>query len=125
MSKSSAERVAAAKAEIESVDVETAKGLIGNNRYVFVDVRDSAELEAGKIPGSVHSHRGGLEFALDAASDFRNPELTGGRTLVMVCGSGGRAALATKLAIEFGHPAVCLEGGMKAWIGADGPLSGA
>lgn len=122
MGMTSAERVAAAKAAIESMDIETAKDLIEDDRYVFVDVRDSAELDSGKIPGAVHAHRGGLEFALDKASEFSNAELIGGKTLIMVCGSGGRAALATKLANEFGLTAVCLVGGMKGWRAANGAI---
>ena len=117
----SADLVAEAKAAIKHVSVDEVKTKLGDGSHVIVDVRDSAELQAGKIPGAVHAHRGGLEFALDPDSDFANPALTGGKTLVMVCGSGGRASLATQLALGFGHDAVCLEGGMKAWTAAGAP----
>lgn len=49
-------------------------------------------------------------------------ELSGGRRLIFVCGSGGRAALATRLAQNFTYDAVCLEGGMKKWRAAGGAV---
>jgi rhodanese-related sulfurtransferase len=42
---------------------------------------------------------------------------------VMVCGSGGRAALAAKLAADMGWRAVVLRGGMKAWRDANEDLT--
>ena len=60
---------------------------------------------------------------LDPASDFSMPELISGKRLVMVCGSGGRAAFATKLAKDMGHDAVCLEGGFKGWRAAGGEVA--
>lgn len=116
---SSAALVSEAKNQIEHMDVAAVSASLTNPDFVVVDVRDSSELVGGYIPGSVHSHRGGLEFALDSASAMRNEHLTSGATLIMVCGSGGRAALATKLALDFGHRAVCMKGGMKAWREAD------
>lgn len=47
------------------------------------------------------------------------PSLRDRTTLVMVCGSGERAALATKLAMDMGWHAVVLKGGMKAWYTAN------
>ena len=118
----SADLLAAAKAAIEFISVEDAKALANDDTAVFVDVRDSKELEAGAIPGAIHAPRGGLEFALDPASDFAVTELTSGTRLVRVCGSGGRASFATKLAKDMGHDAVCLEGGFKAWKTAGGEV---
>ncbi|MEM8988593.1 MAG: rhodanese-like domain-containing protein [Pseudomonadota bacterium] len=119
----SADLIAAAKAAIDHISVDDAKPLAGGGDVVFVDVRDSKELEAGAIPGAVHAPRGGLEFALDPASDFAVAELVSGKRLVMVCGSGGRAAFATKLAKDMGHDAVCLEGGFKGWKAGGGPVA--
>jgi len=119
---SSVDLVANARAAIKHISVDEASQKLSNDDYVFVDVRDSAELETGKIPTSIHAHRGGLEFALDPMSNLKNEALVAGKTLVMICGSGGRAALATKLALDFGHNALCLEGGMKAWKESGAPL---
>ncbi|MEQ9065742.1 MAG: rhodanese-like domain-containing protein, partial [Gimesia chilikensis] len=107
----SAEIVENARAAIEHISVHEVSERLDDPGYVVVDVRDSAELASGVIPGSVHSHRGGLEFALDPTSPMCDERLTSGATLIMVCGSGGRAALATKLALDYGLPASCMEGG--------------
>ncbi len=112
----------AAKAEINYMSVEDAKALHKDGSVLFVDLRDSKELEGGMIAGAVHAPRGGLEFALDPTSELARPELNAGKRLVMVCGAGGRATLATKLAKDMGYDAVCLAGGFKAWKEAGGPL---
>ena len=110
-----------ARAEIEHVSTEEARRLLVDDGWLFVDVREREELAAGRIPGAVHATRGNLEFYLDPESAFHMPELAAGRTLIFVCGSGGRGALATKLARAFGLDAVCLTGGMRAWIAAGAP----
>ena len=118
----SAQLLAEAKAAIDHVSVQDARSQADDGSAVLVDIRDSKELDAGAIPGAVHAPRGGLEFALDAQSDFAMPELTAGKRLIMVCGSGGRAAFATKLARDMGHDAACLEGGFKGWKAAGAPV---
>ena len=114
--------LAAARAAIDHVSIDEAKSLCDGGAAVLVDIRDSKELDAGAIPGAVHAPRGGLEFALDPCSELAMTELTSGKRLIMVCGSGGRAALATKLAKDMGANAVCLQGGFKAWKAAGGSV---
>lgn len=109
-------------ATIEQVDTETAQRLVGSAGYLFVDVRDREELATGIIPGALHASRGNLEFYLDTQCAAHLPALSAARRLIFVCGSGGRAALATKLARDFGYEAVCLTGGMKAWRAAGAPI---
>ena len=118
----SADRVAAARAAIDHISVDDAKPLVGGDSHLFVDVRERHEVEAGKIPGAVHAARGSLEFTLDPQSGMAIDDLVTDKTMIVVCGSGGRAAFATQLAQEFGYKAVCLEGGMKAWRAADGAV---
>jgi rhodanese-related sulfurtransferase len=118
---SAAERVAQARRVIGQITPSEAHAALSDERVLFVDIRDSSELSAGMIEGAYHCPRGGLEFAFDATSDLGDKALLSGRRLVFVCGSGGRAALATKLAGEFGLDAVCLEGGMRAWKAAGLP----
>ena len=120
----SAELMAAARSAIRYISLDDAKPLVDDPNTVFVDVRDSKELsDSGTIPGALHVPRGGLEFALDAASDFAMPELTSGKQLVLVCGSGARATFATKLAQDLGQNAICLEGGFKAWKASGAPVN--
>ncbi|MFX6330671.1 rhodanese-like domain-containing protein, partial [Acinetobacter baumannii] len=55
--------LADAEREIETLSVEQAKALYGQDGVVFVDLRDPRELEReGKVPGAFHGPRGMLEF---------------------------------------------------------------
>lgn len=115
--------VAEAADEIEYLEVSEVLEGLGDGSLLVVDVRDAHERAGGIIPDSVHAARGMLEFHLDPLDGDHLPELATDRTLVMVCGSGGRGALATRLARRHGLDAVCLRGGMRAWRDADGPLA--
>lgn len=107
--------VEAAKAVAPCLPLDKARDTLAQDGAVFVDVRDSNEFGNGVIPGAHHVPRGSLEFALDRSSDLSDPVLTGANHLVMVCGSGGRAALASELAQRMGYRVSWLEGGMKGW----------
>ena len=55
-----------ATAEIENVPVEEALKLVGDDRVLFVDIRDVRELDReGMIPSAYHAPRGMLEFWVD------------------------------------------------------------
>lgn len=70
---------------------------------VFVDLRDSAELECdGKIPGAVHVTRGMLEFARDPTLPYHHPAFSSGKHVIFYCASGGRSALAADTAQQMG-----------------------
>jgi enamine deaminase RidA (YjgF/YER057c/UK114 family)/rhodanese-related sulfurtransferase len=117
---SSARQLADATAEVSGIDVADAMTRLGDDRLLFVDVRERHERAEGTIAGSAHAPRGYLEFLLDPASDFHSPELTAGRTLVMFCGSGARSTLAAQLAVRLGLEARYLRGGIRAWRDAGG-----
>ena len=58
-----------AERNIESISVDQAEALIGDNNTVFVDIRDIRELQReGKLPGATHAPRGMLEFWVDPDS---------------------------------------------------------
>ena len=58
-----------ALAEVETLDLDAARSLLGQDDVVFVDIRDVRELQReGKIPGAFHAPRGMLEFWIDPAS---------------------------------------------------------
>jgi rhodanese-related sulfurtransferase len=123
MVKNVSDMVAEANAAIEVVTAEAAKELVGRADVVFVDVRDGAELAAGKIPGAVHASRGLLEFMADPTTPLHKPELASGKRLVVYCGSGGRSALAAKTLKDMGiEPVASLQGGFFAWREAAGPV---
>ena len=57
--KSARELVAEANSRVETIEPAEAMVMLGNIEIVFVDLRDSAEIQReGKIPGAVHVNRG-------------------------------------------------------------------
>jgi len=122
MSKGLMDYVQAAMAEIEVVDVEQAKQLIAEG-YKVLDVREPGEYLAAAIPGALNVPRGVLEPAADLNYPGANPALRDARAdnWLVVCKSGGRAALATKTLQEMGFSKVVnMVGGMDAYAEAGG-----
>jgi rhodanese-related sulfurtransferase len=120
--KSAKELVTEASTRVMTVRVEDALSLVGDRETVFVDLRDSAELQRdGRIPGAVHVSRGTLEFALDPTSPNHNSVFSSGKRIVFYCASGSRSALAADTAQQMGQQKVAhLDGGFKAWSEAGG-----
>ncbi len=124
MVKSARELVAEANAAVDKLTAEQAKGLVGRDDVVFVDVRESQELASqGRVPGAVHAPRGSLEFFADPESPLHKPELGSGKRLVLYCASGGRSALAAKTLKDMGVADVAnLQGGFAAWRDSGGEV---
>lgn len=124
MTKSFKDYLAAANAVIETCSVQEALQRLKRDDWLFVDVRDANELaKEGKIPGAVHASRGLLEFKIDPASPLHDPTFAKGKNFVFYCGTGGRSALATKVALEMGlDKSVSLAGGFGAWKAAEAPI---
>lgn len=116
--------VAEAEAEIETISVEDAKGLVDDEDTVIVDLRDIRELwHGGTIPGSVHAPRGMLEFWVDPESPYHREVFASGKKLVFFCAAGWRSALAAKAVQDMGvSPVAHIGGGFAAWTEADGPV---
>jgi rhodanese-related sulfurtransferase len=110
------ELVARANAEIETLNVEEAKALLGRDDVQFVDVRERHEWELGHVPGAVHVPRGLLEFLADPSNPSHAAELHAGRKLVLYCAAGGRSALAAKTLKDMGFTNVAhMAGGFGGW----------
>ncbi len=91
--------------------------------FVFVDVRDSADIEkTGTIEGALRIPRGFIEFAADENTKFHNPVLKKDADVVLICGAGGQAALAGKTLVEMGYVSVVNVGGIGDWKEAGGPM---
>ena len=116
--------LARASAAVPSLAAAAALAELGSPAVVFVDVRDEPELvRFGKIPGAVHVSRGQLEFIIDPAGKFHNPVFFSGRRVVFYCMTGVRSVLAAHTARELGVAEVAnLEGGVRAWTAAGGPI---
>ena len=113
-----------AKARITGMPVREAGGLLGDPRYLLVDIREPRERQGeGGIPGAFPAPRGMLEFWVDPNSPYYKPALDDGRILVLFCASGWRSALATAALLDMGRDDVVhLEGGFRAWQCAGLPV---
>ena len=110
-----------AKNQIEEVTLEEGEAMVQQGIKVL-DVREPGEFLAGCIAGAMNVPRGVLEPAADLEYEGANPDLRDGRMTpwLVVCKSGGRAALATQTLQEMGFQNVVnLIGGMDAWLEAD------
>ena len=75
----------------------------------LIDVRETNEVAAGKIPGAINIPLGLLEFRmseLDKSTDY-----------IMVCRSGGRSGQATRFLENQGYTVTNMDGGMLDWNG--------
>ena len=120
-----ADLVAEARAKIKEVD----PGAFQSNRgeATVIDVREPAEFETGHIPGSINIPRGVLEFQVDAhpaVTNVSDPALSHKNCpIVVVCRTGGRAALSAVNLQRLGFNDVrSIAGGVIAWGEAGLPL---
>ena len=123
ITKTAASLVKEATAAVPVISVAEALPLLGSDSHVFVDLRDAAEQGQGIIPGAVVSSRGLMEFHIDPDSPAHNPAFNQDKTYIFYCASGGRSALAAKVAMDMGlSPVVNLSGGIGAWKAAGGAV---
>jgi rhodanese-related sulfurtransferase len=117
------EMLAAANASVPTISPEEAMALAGRASVLFVDVRDGSEVQGtGKVKGAVHASRGLLEFKADPESPSHDRMFDRDRTIILYCGSGGRAALAAKTLQELGYGDVRNLGSLKDWVEAGGEV---
>ncbi|SNR54932.1 rhodanese-like domain-containing protein [Puniceibacterium sediminis] len=116
--------IAAAEAEIVTLDASIASDRHGAKGVRFIDLRDRRELEReGRIPGAFHCPRGMLEFWIDPASPYHKPIFAEDVQFVFYCASGWRSALSAKTAQDMGLKKVShLGGGFSAWRDAGLPI---
>ena len=109
-----------AEAEVETLSVEEALGVLADGSRLIVDIRDVRELaREGKIPGALHAPRGMLEFWVDPESPYHRAALSEADQLLLYCGSGWRSALAAKTLQEMGMTNVAhIGGGFSGWVEA-------
>jgi len=106
----------AANAVVPKITPAQAREMIGKGNTLVVDVRDASEVQnSGKVAGAVHVSRGMLEFRADPESPSHDKNFNRDKTVILYCGSGGRAALAGKLLKDMGYGQVYNSGGFKDW----------
>lgn len=87
---------------------------------VLIDVRESNELQSGKIPGAICISRGILESQLLSIANLNDPESClkwlEQQTIVLYCRSGARSALAADSLQAMGlSDTYSLAGGITQW----------
>ena len=117
--------VAEARAKIREVAPGAFHAAVAD--AVVIDVREPSEFETGHIPGSINLPRGVLEFQVDAhpaVANVSDPALSHKeRPIVVVCRTGGRAALSAVNLQRLGFADVrSIAGGVLAWGEAGLPL---
>ena len=116
--------MAEAAQRIETVSVEQAKALLDDPGVLFVDIRETRELEReGTIPGAFHAPRGMIEFWVDPESPYFKKPLGEGKRMVLFCASAWRSTLTTAVLAEMGLDVCHLEGGFSAWKKAEAPMA--
>ncbi|MCM3609998.1 rhodanese-like domain-containing protein [Planococcus sp. MERTA32b] len=81
-----------------------------NTDASIIDVRETEEVKAGKIPGAVNIPLGLIEFRLQ--------DIDKSKEHIMVCRSGGRSGMASELLAARSYNVINMQGGMLDW---DGP----
>ncbi len=99
-----------------SITPEQAAAAHARRELVLVDVRQPAELRAGRVRGAANIPLGQLSGRLG--------ELQVGRRVAFLCHSGARSSRATRIATKAGYDAVNVRGGMMAWTRAGLPVTG-
>jgi rhodanese-related sulfurtransferase len=83
---------------------------------VLVDIREIQEVNAAKIPGSVHVPRSHLESRVEAS-------VPRDANVVLYCASGSRSVFAADRLQEMGYANVAsMSGGIRAWADAGGEV---
>jgi len=109
--------MAEAKTRIKEM---TPKQVIDRQRsgeaITFLDVRDLHEVNAAKIPGTIHVSRGNLETKIEA-------QLPRDAHVIVYCANGNRSVFAADLLQQMGYEDVAsMSGGIRGWADAGGEV---
>ena len=85
-------------------------------RIALLDVRDLHEVNAAKIPGTLHISRGNLETKVEA-------QIPREAHVIIYCATGNRSVFAADLLQQMGYTNVAsMSGGIRGWIEAGGEI---
>lgn len=88
---------------------DVVKRLQNGEEITVIDVRESGEVAAGKIPGAKHIPLGQLAL--------RKNELDKDKSYIITCQSGNRSKAACGILEALGYKVEDMIGGMKTWSG--------
>jgi len=111
MTPSGADFVRQVKSQVDEVDPAQVHEVLWDPDVAIIDVRESDEVAAGKLPGATHVARGFLESRIDGAVGDR------AKRVILYCASGNRSALAARtLKEDLGYERVeSMTGGYTLW----------
>jgi len=104
------------KKDVREVTVDEVKKLLdGGDPVKLIDVRESDEYSAGRIPGAVSVPRGFLEMRIEDKAKREEP-------VILYCAGGVRSAFAARSLQELGYQNVkSMAGGYNRWTDASYP----
>ena len=97
---------------------DLSRALVAGGKPILLDVREPAEFDLLRIPGSINVPRGVLEQSCEWDYDETVPELAGRRDqeIVVICRSGKRSVLAADVMQRMGFTnVVSLKTGVRGW----------
>jgi len=115
--KTAFELIADAKARVTEVTPQQVMEMRRRGEPITVlDVRDLQEVNAAKIPGTLHISRGNLETKVEAL-------IPRSAHVVVYCASGNRSAFAADTLQQMGYENVAsMAGGIRGWMEAGGDV---
>ena len=109
----------------ETMPWDLSRRLSAGDGPLLLDVREPAEFDTLRIPGSINVPRGVLEQSCEWDYDETVPELAAGREheIVVICRSGNRSVLAVDVMLKMGFTnVVSLKTGVRGWNDFEQPL---
>jgi rhodanese-related sulfurtransferase len=107
---------------------DLSRALAAGSKPILLDVREPAEFDLLRIPGSINVPRGVLEQSCEWDYDETVPELAAGRgqEIVVICRSGKRSVLAADMLLQMGFDnVVSLKTGVRGWNDYEQPVTNA
>ncbi len=100
-----------AKTRVREISVEEVRAKQEKRaKFLFVDVREDSEWNAGRAAGSVHLGKGVIERDVETKIKDMDAEI------VLYCGGGFRSAIAADMLQKMGYRNVLsMAGGIRAW----------
>jgi rhodanese-related sulfurtransferase len=105
---------------------DLSRALAAGSKPILLDVREPAEFDLLRIPGSINVPRGILEQSCEWDYDETVPELASGREqeIVVICRSGKRSVLAADMLLQLGFSnVVSLKTGVRGWSDYEQPMT--
>jgi rhodanese-related sulfurtransferase len=109
-----------AKSRVKQIDVAEYKRMKeAGEDFLFVDVREDGEWQAGHAKGAIHLGKGIIERDIEAKVPDK------GTKIVLYCGGGFRSALAADALQKMGYTnVISMDGGWRAYNEAALPVAG-